>query len=221
MHDNRIFGGALIVSVVGLLITAHIHPTGFHGAASADAMEHVMRVNVGAHALALVSIWLSLIGLIGLSRHLGIGRPEIIAAMAAYVMAVMAAMSAAIVSGFIMTELARSTIGADESARAGAQLLSTYSHHLNGAYAKVHVAASSLAILLWSVAMLRARFSRVLPFVGFISLVPPAMVLFSGRFHMDVHDLLHVVIAQGVWLAWSGVLLLRRTASAPRDGAGA
>lgn len=217
MHDNRIYGGALIASVVGLLVTAHVHPSGLHGATSAEAMEHVLRLNVGVHTLALVSIWFSFIGLVGLSRQLGLARPEVIAALVAYTMAVIAAVSAAIASGFVMTELQRSTFGADEPTRSGLQLLSTYTHHLNGAYAKVHVAASSVAILLWSVAMLRARFSKVLPFVGFVSLVAPASVLFSGRFHMDVHDLLLVVLAQGVWLAWSGVLLVRRKPNAPLD----
>lgn len=209
MHDNRIYGAALILSVIGSLLTAHVHPTGLHGAASPDAVEHILRLNIGVHTLALVSIWLTVVGLAGLSRHLGFGRPEVIAALAAYTMAVIAVMSAAIASGFVMTELMRSTFEADESARGGLQLLSTLTHHLNGAYAKVHVAASSVAILLWSVAMLRARFSKVLPFVGFVSLLAPAVVLFNGHLHMNVHDLLLVVLAQGVWLAWTGVLLIR------------
>jgi hypothetical protein len=81
---------------------------------------------------------------------------------------------------------------------------------LNGAMAKVHVAGSSLAIALWSIAMLRTGFARVLAIVGFVVPLAGLAVIFNGGLHMSVHDLAHLVLAQSIWMVWTAVLLIRR-----------
>src|SRR5262245_51548920 len=168
MSDNKVSGAALIAGVVGLIVVAIIHPHGAHGATTPEGLQHLIRLAIGTHALAIVSVWLTLVGLIGLSRQLGIGRMDVIAALTAYGMAAAAVMLAAAASGFIAPELIVSIRSADDATRPGWQQLLTYNSHLNGAMAKTHVAGSSLAILLWSIAMLRTRFARVLAIVGFL-----------------------------------------------------
>lgn len=208
--NNTVYGAALIASVVGLIVAVLFHPTGAHMRGATDAFERELLINVLVHALALGSLWLSLVGLIGLSRRLGLARADVTAALSAFAVAILAATIAASISGFVVTELARSMATADEAARSGLQILLTYSGHVNGAFAKLHVAASSLAILLWSIAMLRTQFAKALPFIGFAAALVGIAVLFNGRLHMNVHDLLHVVLGQSVWMAWAGVFLIRR-----------
>jgi hypothetical protein len=208
MHESKIYGWALIASAVGLVATGLFHPTHLH-AASPGAMEHLLRLATGIHVLVLAAIWLSLVGLIGLSRQLGIGSPAVAGALAAYGIGVLAAFCAAILSGFVMPELARSHSAADDAARQGMKLMADYSVLLNGAFSKVHIVGASLAILLWSMAILRKGFSKILAFVGFASLLLPVAVVLNGRLHMSVHELLGVVLVEGVWLTWAGVLLIR------------
>lgn len=210
MSDNKLSGAALIAGVVGMLVTAAIHPHGAHGATSPEALQHLMRLAIGVHALAIASVWLTLVGLIALSRQLGIGRVDVFAALAAYGMAVAAVLVAAAASGFIAPELIASITSADEATRPGWQQLLAYNSHLNGAMAKVHVAGSSVAILLWSIAMWRTRFAKVLAIVGFIVPLAGLAVIFNGGLHMSVHDLAHLVLAQSVWMVWAAVLLIRR-----------
>jgi hypothetical protein len=204
--------------VVGLIVTAVIHPHGAHGVNSPEAMEHLIRLAIGTHALAITSVWLTLVGLIGLSRQLGIGRFDVIAALSAYGMAAATVTFAAAASGFIAPELIVSMTSADEAASAGWRQLLTYNSHLNGAMAKVHVAGSSLAIALWSLAMLRTRFAKVLPIVGFLVPIAGLAVIFNGGLHMSVHDLAHLVLAQSVWMVWAAVLLIRKPSIAGRLG---
>lgn len=209
--NNRVYGAALVASVVGLIVTVLFHPTGAQIRETTDAFEHELLVNILVHALALSSLWLSLVGLIGLSRQLGLARADVAAALSAFALAVMSGTIAGSINGFVVTELARSMATADEAARSGLQILSTYSRHVNGVFAKLHVATSSLAILLWSVAMLRTQFTKVLPFVGFAAALVGVAVFFNGRLHMNVHDLMYVVLGQSVWMAWAAVLLIRRS----------
>lgn len=208
MQDtSRGYGAVLVASVVGLLVTVLLHPVGAH--MTEPSFERVLLINVSIHALALVSLWLSLVGLIGLSRHLGLQRMEVAAALSAFAMAVMCATIAGSISGFVATELARSIAAADEAERSALQILHVYGRHMNGVFAKLHVAASSLAILLWSASMWRVQLSRVLPLVGGAAALVGLSILFNGRLHMSVHDLMVLVLGQSVWMGWTGVLMIR------------
>jgi hypothetical protein len=63
--------------------------------------------------------------------------------------------------------------------------------------------------VLWSIAMLRTGFGRVLGIVGCVLSVATVAALVTGNLVMDVHGLAIVEWSQGVWLVWSGVLLIR------------
>ena len=53
MRDQTTYGVALILSAVGLLVTAGFHPTGGQMLASRETFEHVALVNTAVHSLAI------------------------------------------------------------------------------------------------------------------------------------------------------------------------
>jgi hypothetical protein len=197
---------------MGLLATAFFHPTGEQLRGPPDEIERELLLNVGVHALALVSLGLSWIGLVGLSQRLGKERVEVLGAHVAYAMAVMGGICAASVSGFVVTGLVRDMAAADEPTQHALRFLFRYSRFLNGAFANVHVVASCVAILLWSVAMFRARFDTALAVAGIGVGLVGVVGVFSGTLTMNVHGLMLVVLGQGAWMVWAAVLLIRRPA---------
>jgi hypothetical protein len=85
-----------------------------------------------------------------------------------------------------------------------------YNAHLNQAFAKIFVYASSTSIVLWSVSIVR---SRVLAAgVGVYGLVLGAvtmLALASGHVRLDVHGMGAVVLGQALWYIAAGVALWR------------
>jgi hypothetical protein len=209
MRNETVYGGALIASVLGMIATAALHPTGHQVVSSAESAESYGLLAAGVHALALLSVAASSFGLVGLSRRIGFERPDVAGAAVAYAMAVMGVICAASFSGFVGPAVAKAIFAASEADRPIFHALFTYNGMLNQAFARFHVVASSGAIVLWSIAMLRTGFGRVLGVVGCIFPVLTVVALSTGRFVMDVHGLAIVEWSQGVWLVWSGVLLIR------------
>jgi hypothetical protein len=208
MREETIYGGALIVSVIGMLVTAAFHPTGHQMMASAETFARIASIGIAVHALALASTGVSAFGLVGLSLRLGIARLDVVGALVAFAMAVMGVMVAASVSGFVAPVLGKMMFAADDTARPLVRYLFMYNGAINQAFAKFHTVASSVAILLWSIAMLRTQFSRVLGGVGRVIGLATLFVILTGRLPLNVHGFGLVVLTQGVWLVWGGVLLL-------------
>lgn len=208
MREQTIYGSALIASVAGLLVTAAFHPTGHQVLASAESLERLLHVTVATHALALASVGLSLHGLVGLSRHLGMARLDVTAALTAFAMAVMGVICAATASGFVAPELARSIFAAEEPTRPVWRQFFLYNGYFNQGFAKFHTVASSAAIVLWSIALLRTGFGRAAGWVGCLVGMSVAGALLSGHLPLNVHGFGLVTIAQGIWFSWVGVLLI-------------
>jgi hypothetical protein len=208
MREEQVYGGALIVGVVGMLVTAAFHPAGHQMLASKEAFAHVAAIGIAVHALALASTGVSAFGLVGLSRRLGIARLDVVGALVAFAMAVMGVIVAASASGFIAPVLGKMMFAADETARPVVRYLFIYNGAINQAFAKFHTVASSVAILLWSAAMLRTQFSRLLGAVGCVIGLATLFVILTGRLPLNVHGFGVIVLTQGVWLAWAGVLLI-------------
>ena len=212
MRNETLYGSALIASVLGMIVTAALHPTGAQVVSSVESAEAFGRLAAGVHGLALASVAVSSFGLVGLSRQLDFERPDVAAAAVTWVMAVMGVICAASFSGFVAPEVAKAIFAAEEVDRHVLKEFFTYNGMLNQAFAKFHVVASSAAIVLWSIAMLRTGFGRLLGVVGCIVSIATVAALVAGRLIMDVHGLAIVEWSQGVWFVLSGVLLIRGSA---------
>jgi len=132
------------------------------------------------------------------------------AALTAFATGAMAVSCAAVMDGLVASELAKGVFAADETARNGAVQLMRYTFVIASSMTRFYMVAASAAILLWSVAMLHTRFNRALPWVGFAIALLGFLGQFSGLLRMNTHDLMLMVLGQGVWTGWTGVVLIRR-----------
>ena len=191
----------MIAGAVMGLVTMAFHPTGGGHAALALAV----------HALALAAVPLLFYGGWVLTRRLAAGGPVAELALAFYGVAAIATLLAATASGFLASDLIARAAELQGEARAAADALLHYNYALNQAFAKVFVAASSVAILLWSMEILRTRLlRRVAGILGCVVAVLTLLALFSGHLRLDVHGFGAVVLAQAIWLILAGAELIRQ-----------
>jgi hypothetical protein len=179
MITNRAGGISLIVSAIGFIITMALHPTTAGPGAA------------GVHAFALTLLPVAFIGALALSRRL-----ETLGALVTYGFGVVAVMNAAIYSGFVAT-----TIGGQTPD------FMWYTHFQNQAFALVYVVASCAAIVLWSIAMLKAV--KGIAIGGLI--IGPLIIIavLSHKIDLGVHGFGAIVLAQAAWFVASGVWLIR------------
>ncbi len=87
-------------------------------------------------------------------------------------------------------------------------MVSRYNFYVNQGYAQVFVAASSVAILLWSIAILRKRdLSWGLGIYGCVLGTVTLLALFSGHLRLDTHGFGAVAVGQAIWFIVAGALL--------------
>ena len=190
-----------------MIITMAVHPTGHITQAQLDS---AIRMLIIVHSFALFLIPVQFLGAWGLSRRLaGTVRLEVVG-LVFYAMALIAVMSAAVADGLVTPSVFRKIV---ESANSEAsvntwQMFSRYTFAWNQAYAQVFVAASSAAILAWSVAMWKSgTFSRGLGIYGCILSIATVAVLFSGHLVLDAHRFGAVVLGQAIWFVIAGAKL--------------
>jgi len=213
MTTERASGLALIAGTAAMIVTMLFHPTG-HDLFAPGEFEAAARQNVLAHALALGSLPLSFLGALGLTRRLT-GAPSLaLGALVAFGFACVAVMNAAVASGFVATELAGEIVAAGGKANETQAALFHFNGDVNQAFARVYVVGSSLAILAWSLAILRGgELARALGVYGCV-LAPLALLgLFSGHVRLDVHGFGAIVLGQALWSGVGGALLCRPRAA--------
>jgi hypothetical protein len=210
MNEDRPSGLALIAGSFGFIITMALHPTG-HQFLEPGRLEEAARLGVFVHALALCSLPILFLGAWGLSRSLSGSARLVQAALVLYAGSLIAGMNAAVVSGLVAPSLFRDFLASGASPESTIHLLLNYSGLLNQAFAKVLVAGSSGAVLLWSAALLRggAR-GRGLGIYGCVFALLTLLALFSGHLRLDVHGFGLFVLGQSAFLIAAGVLLCRR-----------
>jgi len=211
MKHSSIYGIALIVGAVGGVVTMIFHPTSHDLIGPVDQIARRNEIiTVATHGLALVSIPISLFGFLGLSRRLGLDRPLVSAALVFYSFAAVAAMCAAVASGLIAPVITRQMLIGDESTRQSLRLLLWYDSLLNQGFAKVFFTALSLAIIFWSISILRiSRFAQTIGIIGCVVALVSLVGFFSGHVRLDVHGFGLFILAQSTWVILLGVFLCR------------
>ena len=207
MRRERLGGWAMIAGAVMGLVTMAFHPTG----------GGEPRLALAVHALALAGAPVLFDGGWVLTRRLSSGGAAAELALAFYGVSAAATLLAATASGLLAPELIARAAGLQGEARAAADAVMHYNHALNQAFAKVLVAASSIAIGLWSMEIVRTRvMRRAAGILGSVVAATTLLALFSGRLTLDVHGFGAVVLGQAVWLVLVGAEL-RRTGPAAAE----
>jgi hypothetical protein len=207
MTDDRMSGLALISGTVGMIITMSLHPTGHFAEAQLEPMVHML---IAVHALALACMPVMFLGAWGLSRCLASPNRLAVAGMVLYTFALLAAMNAAVADGLVTPNLFRQIVASagTPSAIDTWRMMSRYNFYVNQAYAQVFVAASSVAIVLWSASTWRRRKpTGGLGIYGCILGPVTLLALFSGHLNLDAHGFGTVIFGQAAWFIVAGTLL--------------
>jgi hypothetical protein len=208
MKRDAVSGLLLIVgAVTGVLVMA-IHPTA-HDLLEPGHFGHQARLNALVHGLAVVSIPVLFLGLLGLARKLG---PSDLtsAALVAYAFGGMAILCAAVADGFVATEVIGRMLDAEGASRDTYHTLLSYTSIWNQAFAKVYVVAMAASLLLWAFAIEKSRrIGRAAGIAGLVIGGALLLAFFAGQLRLNVHGFGIVILLQAVWLIWVGVLLIR------------
>jgi hypothetical protein len=208
MKRDLLSGILLITGALTGMAVMVLHPTG-RTMITHENFQSQGLLNMAVHGVALAAVPVLFLGLLGLSRRLG-STELTTAALVAYGFGAVAVMCAAVASGFIATPVIEQILTGPAESRAVYHVLLSYTGLVNQGFAKVNVAASSVAVLLWSAAIWQGgRMPRAPGVVGGVIGAGVLLVLLSGYLRLDVHGFGIVTFAQSLWLIWLGVLLCR------------
>jgi hypothetical protein len=202
---------ALIAGSAGMIITMILHPTGKVGP---EGVESMVRMLVGVHSLALASMPVVFLGAWGLSRRVASADRLAMTALVLYAFATVAVMNAAVFDGLVAPNLIRQIVSTHDTATPGTsegwRLVFNYNSSLNQAFARLYAVASSMAILLWSVAIVRDHaLDRGVGIYGCVLGPITVIGVVSGLLNPDVHRFGLLIFGQALWFIIVGAQLCR------------
>jgi hypothetical protein len=213
MTDDRKSGLALIVGSAAGIITMVLHPTG-HDLSAPGQLESAARMLFAVHSLALAGLPVLFLGAWGFSRRVENGERIATAALVTYSFALAAIMIAAVFDGLVAPVLARQMAAAFPPKIEIWRMLLYFDFRLNQAFAQLYVAASSIAIVLWSISIIRSRtLPRGVAIYGAILGPIILIALLSGHLPLGAHGFGVVWFCQAIWCITIGVLLCRSQAA--------
>src|SRR5277367_1325698 len=215
MTDERRSGIALIAGSAAMIITMGFHP---HGKISPAELDHVIPVLIGVHVLALASIPILFLGAWGMTRWLAAPDRLAWAGLVFLAMGSIAVMNAAVFDGLMAPNLFRQIVAAAPETRDGWKLLMSYNSQMNQAFPRVYAVASSLAVVLWSVSILRNRtMGRGIGIYGIVLGAVTALGILSGLLTPDWHGCGMLILGQAIWFVRVGWMMWRvESTSTPR-----
>ena len=209
MKDNRLGGIALILGAVSGMITMSLHPVaGAHPITPAQ-FEKLTALMIGVHALAIAGIPFSFLGAFALTRRLDSPTRLAIAGLVIYGFGLVAVMIAPAMSGLVGTEILRHIVARGPASEQWRTLME-YNFLINQAFARIFVIASSTAIVLWSLLIVKSRALSVAIGIYGLLLGPAVIIaMVTGGLRLDVHGFGLIIFSQAIWFIVVGILLWR------------
>jgi hypothetical protein len=180
-----------------MIITMISHPG---GKISPAEIDHVARMLIGVHSLAIASIPVIFLGAWGMSRRIGGADRLAWAGLMLYALAGIAVMNAAVCDGLLAPNLIRQIVSATPETRDGWRLVMNYNFQMNQAFARVYAVASSLAVVLWALSISRNRtLGRGVGVYGVVLGAVTVAGIFSGFLTPDRHGFGMLIFGQAIW----------------------
>ncbi|HEY3174258.1 MAG TPA: hypothetical protein VGK94_00705 [Candidatus Polarisedimenticolia bacterium] len=208
MERDAASGFALLLGSLCFIVTMVFHP-------SSGSVERLVReapVSVWTHSLALASIPVTFLGLLGVHHRLKAAHMLSTAALVAYGFGSVAAMCAAVLNGLAAPAFA-TRFASEPATRDMVRAILTYNSLLNTGFAKVFMVAAAAALVLWSIAILRTR--ALAPWAGWVGgLVGGAglVSVLGGFLGTSVHEFGLFILGLSAWTVSVGVLLCQSPA---------
>jgi hypothetical protein len=215
MNDNRLGGLALMLGAVSGLVTLTFHPGGGgqHRVTQAQ-FETLIVVIIGVHAFAITGLPVSFAGALALIRRIDSPLRLALLGLIVYGFGLAAMMAAATISGLVSPDILRQIV-ARSAASDQWQILMTYNHSINQGFARVGAVAFSVAILLWSLLIVKRRSLPIaLGIYGMISAIGVIAALFSGLLDLDLHGFRVITLIEALWFFLAGLFLWKTHDSA-------
>lgn len=180
-----------------MIITMIFHPG---GKIAPEELDRVLRLNIGVHSLALLTVPVLFLGAWGMSRRLDRGARLAWAGLVLFAFASVAVMNAGTLNGLVAPKLMRLIVAATPEARGTWQMLLNYNFQMNQAFARVYAVGASLAIVLWSAAILRYRSLGLgVGIYGVVLGLVTAAAICSGYLTPDRHGFALLIFGQAIW----------------------
>lgn len=203
---RRHAGQALLVGVLLPLLILGMHPTAHDLAA--DSGSRMTMVNHLVHGVALFAQPIVLLGLVGVSWVLG-WTTLAVAGLICYSLSVVGMIPAALASGFIGSDVV-AAIKQGGDAAGQFEVLLTYTHFINQAFARCSTIGAGLALVAWGAEILTGRrLSRASGVVGLVVGAVLALGVLTGFLRLDVRGILLTTALQAVWMGMVALQLLR------------
>jgi hypothetical protein len=210
---HAVIAGAVLATATVLEILAMAHHPSVHTADVAQAVRifsQLAPLGAWVHGTLQALLLIAAYGLSEFILRRGVRRPLIRAGAIAYGAGVIVMIGAAMVSGFIITDLMELTPHTTPTdLQINAQLL-ILCRVLNQACANFGAVAMSAGIALWSADLIRDTGTpRMIGVLGLSVSVAPALALMFGLMHLDVPGMTAILVLQAVWNVAVGIAMMR------------
>jgi hypothetical protein len=209
LRHEKAYGAILLSGSAVLLVMGLMHPSAIPWGDD-EALARLAVIDAFAHSLAILGTWLVLLGLVGLSRMLGMERATVMAALVAFAMASVAVVVAAALDGFVVPKLAQQWTEADNAAGGDIKRLIRFCVLTASALTRIYLLLAAVAVSLWSWVIYRDRLNAGLPWIGAMVCVAGVAMLIGGSAYISAHEVLALVAAQTVWMLLAALLMIRK-----------
>ena len=220
-NDRTSAASGIVLLIASLLeVLGMLHHPSVQTSDISQAVEQIARfsrLSAVVHGVLIALMLLIAYGFVDFALRRGLTRPLIRAGGIAYGCGVIVMVGAALVSGFIITDVASlipHTTAVDLQINLQILLLCRV---LNQACANFSAVAMSAGIVCWSLDLCRnSGLLRAVGVFGCLVGLAPAIRLMFGAVHLDVHGMTAVVLAQAAWYVAVALLMIYRVPLASR-----
>ena len=202
-------GISLIVFTVLLVFTMLHHPSG----GTLQHLSDITTMIVITHSVAILSLPFGWIGFWGLTRKMGTDSFGSVLGFAMISLGLVAALLAAATNGLVFPIFLQHYKDASPETMAAIDPILRYSLAFNNAFDYVYTVAIGLAVLCWSIEMLRTQ--KLPVWIGWIGVALVVFIVALFIFGVGVNSLHGLRLFGGglvLWLLVTGGVLARRTA---------
>ena len=213
----RLYGWLIAGGSIAAILLMSLHPR-MSGGSPLEMVQALVRnasFNASVHG-SLMAVYVMLaVSFLGLCHYLGRHQVTVHLGYAAYVLSLVAGISAAVSAGFVMATIAggypNPTPDQVDRIVNGMRVAGAY----NFTWGRIWMVAVSAAVLLWSVELVRRdkAFERSIGAFGIALGAVTIVGMITGIIGLSVYAVIAMVAAQTVWSVLVGVLLIRHGAT--------